>query len=67
VSVPNFDEDPHDLGGHRGMVQPVMDAGDVLLFMGGAVSALTARHERHQHRCACMHPSIHANMYVSAQ
>ena len=27
-----------DSSGHRGMVHPVMDAGDVLLFMGGATT-----------------------------
>lgn len=38
-NVPNFEEDPTDLVGHRGLVHPVMDAGDVLLFMGGAFLA----------------------------
>ena len=37
--VPNFEEDPTDVVGHRGLVHPVMDAGDVLLFMGGAFLA----------------------------
>lgn len=37
-AVPNFEEDPFDPTGHRGAVHPVMDAGDVLLFMGGSTT-----------------------------
>ena len=36
--MPNFEEDPADISGHRGLVHPAMDAGDVLLFMGGATT-----------------------------